>query len=99
MTWVGPYLAENKYNDTSIFQHIIKTNGEDIRSWLSEDDIAIVDRRFRDALPLLEKLSMQAEKPLFLEKGQKQMNTGDANISRRDKNKQTNEFIYFMIDY
>ena len=48
MTWVGPYLAENKYNDTSIFQHIIKTNGEDIRSWLSEDDIAIVDRGFRN---------------------------------------------------
>ena len=41
---LGPYLADNKNNDASILQHIIKTNAEDIRSWLSEDDIFIVDR-------------------------------------------------------
>ncbi|XP_061191748.1 uncharacterized protein LOC133199988 [Saccostrea echinata] len=41
---LGPYLADNKNNDASILQHIIKTNAEDIRNWLSEDDIFIVDR-------------------------------------------------------
>ena len=79
---LGPYLADNKNNDASILQHIIKTNAEDIRSWLSEDDIFIVDRGFRDALPLLEDLGIQAEMPRFLEKGQKQMSTSDANMSR-----------------
>ncbi|XP_062577231.1 uncharacterized protein LOC134239089 [Saccostrea cucullata] len=79
---LGPYLADNKNNDASILQHIIKTNAEDIRSWLSEDDIFIVDRGFRDALPLLEDLGIQAEMPRFLLKGQNQMTTDDANMSR-----------------
>lgn len=60
----------------------MKTNAEDIKNWLSEDDIFIVDRGFRDALPLLEDLGIQAEMPRFLEKGQKQMSTSDANKSR-----------------
>ncbi|XP_056001835.1 uncharacterized protein LOC125657084 [Ostrea edulis] len=79
---LGPYLADSKNNDASILHHIIKTNAENIRSWVSEDDIFIVDRGFRDALPLLADLGIQAEMPCFLEKGQRQMSTGDANISR-----------------
>lgn len=78
----GPYLADHKNNDASILEHIMKTNAEDIKNWLSEDDIFIVDRGFRDALPLLEDLGIQAEMPRFLEKGQKQMSTSDANKSR-----------------
>ncbi|XP_055997806.1 uncharacterized protein LOC125683246 [Ostrea edulis] len=79
---LGPYLADSKNNDASILHHIIKTNAENIRSWVSEDDIFIVDRGFRDALPLLADLGIQAEMPCFLEKGQRQMSTDDANISR-----------------
>ncbi|XP_048755757.2 uncharacterized protein LOC125666612 [Ostrea edulis] len=62
---LGPYLADSKNNDASILHHIIKTNAENIRSWVSEDDIFIVDRGFRDALPLLADLGIQAEMPFF----------------------------------
>ncbi|XP_061168242.1 uncharacterized protein LOC133177166 [Saccostrea echinata] len=60
----------------------MNSNAESIRSWLNEDDIFIVDRGFRDALPLLADLGIQAEMPFFLEAGQKQMSTEDANMSR-----------------
>lgn len=79
---LGPYLADRSNNDASILSHIINSNAESIRSWLSEDDIFIVDRGFRDALPLLDDLGIQAEMPKFLEAGQKQMSTEDANMSR-----------------
>ena len=62
----GPYIADNKNNEASILQHIIKTNAKDIRSWLSEDDIFIVDRGFRDALPLLEDLGRRQKCHHFL---------------------------------
>ncbi|XP_062586998.1 uncharacterized protein LOC134248601 [Saccostrea cucullata] len=79
---LGPYLADKKNNDSSILTHIIKSNAESIRSWLNEDDIFVVDRGFRDALPLLADLGIQAEMASFLEAGQKQMSTKDANMSR-----------------
>lgn len=79
---LGPYLADRSNNDASILSHIINSNAESIRSWLSEDDVFIVDRGLRDALPLLADLGIQAEMPTFLKAGQKQMSTEDANMSR-----------------
>lgn len=79
---LGPYLADSKNNDSSILNHIIRTNAEDIQKWIQEDDIFIVDRGFRDAIPLLQDLGIQAEMPKFMIKGQKQLSTEDANSSR-----------------
>lgn len=79
---LGPYLADRSNNDASILSHIINSNAESIRSWLNEDDVFVVDRGFRDALPLLADLGIQAEMPTFLKAGQKQMSTEDANMSR-----------------
>ncbi|XP_062610218.1 uncharacterized protein LOC134271999 isoform X2 [Saccostrea cucullata] len=79
---LGPYLADRESSDSSILTHIIKSNAESIRSWLNEDDIFTVDRGFRDALPLLADLWIQAEKTRFLEAGQKQMSTEDDDMSR-----------------
>ncbi|XP_033739141.1 uncharacterized protein LOC117326498 [Pecten maximus] len=79
---IGPYLADSNNNDASILNHILKTNVEDIRSWIKEEDIFIVDRGFRDSILLLEDLGIKAEMPRFLVKGQKQMSTEDANMSR-----------------
>lgn len=79
----GPYLADHKNNDASILEHIMKTNAEDIKSWLSEDDIFIVDRGFRDALPPAWRFKYPGRNAsIFGEGGQKQMSTGDANKSR-----------------
>lgn len=79
---LGPYLADSKNNDSSILNHIIRTNVEDIQKWIQEDDIFIVDRGFRDAIRLLQDLGIQAEMPKFMIKGQKQLSTEDANSSR-----------------
>lgn len=46
---LGPYLADSKNSDAKILSHMIQTNVEDIRKWVEEDDIFIVDRGFRDA--------------------------------------------------
>ena len=79
---LGPYLADGKNNDASILNHILNQNVEDIKSWIEEDDSFVVDRGFRDSLSLLEDLGIKAEMPRFLSKGQKQMSTEDANMSR-----------------
>ncbi|XP_062600940.1 uncharacterized protein LOC134262562 [Saccostrea cucullata] len=77
---MGPYLARN--NDASIIKHIMKSNIEDIRNWVQEDDIFIVDRGFRDSMDYLEELGIQAHMPCFMSKGEKQMSTESANTSR-----------------
>jgi hypothetical protein len=51
-------------------------------NWVNENDIFIVDRGFRDALPLLEEIGIKGEMPKFLKKGEKQMSTEYANLSR-----------------
>ena len=68
---LGPYLADGKNNDASILNHILNQNVEDIKSWIEEDDIFMVDRGFQDSLSLLEDLGIKAEMPRFLSKGQK----------------------------
>lgn len=40
---IGPYLADYKNNDASILNHILKTNIENIRSWIKEDDMFVED--------------------------------------------------------
>ena len=45
---LGPYLADGKNSDAQITEHMLKSNNEDIRNWLNEGDVLIVDRGFRD---------------------------------------------------
>ncbi|XP_021354300.1 uncharacterized protein LOC110450853 [Mizuhopecten yessoensis] len=82
VTIVGPYLADTKKTDASILNHMLKTNVEDFKNWVHEDDIVAVDRGFRDSLSLLTDLGIKAEMPSFLHKGDKQFDTDDANTNR-----------------
>lgn len=59
-----------------ILTHAIKSNTVEVKSWVQERDIMIVDRRFRDALDFFNDLG------IFLNKGQKQHTTTEANASR-----------------
>ncbi|XP_056011994.1 uncharacterized protein LOC125671681 [Ostrea edulis] len=77
---LGPYLARN--NDATILNHIMRSNIEDIRSWVNENDIFVVDRGFRDSLDYLQEMGICAKMPTFLRKGEKQMSTENANTSR-----------------
>ena len=79
---IGPYLADTKNNDAHILKDIMYRNEEQIRSWLKENDIFIVDRGFRDSLSMLERLGIRTEMPSFLQKGQSQHTVEDSNTSR-----------------
>ena len=79
---VGPFYADGKNNDAAITKHMFMTNSDNIKSWLKEGDIFILDRGFRDALPFLSECGIRTESPSFLPKSSKQMSTEDANHSR-----------------
>lgn len=79
---LGPYYSDSANNDASITKHAIKTNADEIKDWLQTKDVLIVDRGFRDVLEFLRNLGFQCEMPCFLEKGQKQHSTEEANSSR-----------------
>ncbi|CAC5381038.1 unnamed protein product [Mytilus coruscus] len=79
---LGPYYANAHNNDASITKHLFKTNAEDIKQWIKDDDVLVVDRGFRDAQAFLESLNLKVEMPCFIKKGQKQHTTEEANSSR-----------------
>ncbi|XP_062622155.1 uncharacterized protein LOC134283681 [Saccostrea cucullata] len=79
---LGPYLADTKNNDANILKHMIYSNAEEIRSWIQEDDVFVVDRGFRDAQDLLEDIGIRMEMPAFMKRGSKQLSTSDSNLSR-----------------
>ncbi|CAG2250822.1 PRKDC [Mytilus edulis] len=53
---IGPYFSDGKNNDAQIMKHIIQHDIEEFKEWVTEDDIMIVDRGFRDALDLLQEM-------------------------------------------
>lgn len=61
---LGPYVGKN--NDASILNHIVNENVEEFRHWIQEDDIAVVDRGFRDAVQLLKVTRNEILVPLQL---------------------------------
>ncbi|CAF3140890.1 unnamed protein product [Rotaria sp. Silwood2] len=79
---VGPYLADFKNNDSSMTKHIILNNREGVTDWLQPNDVLIVDRGFRDCLPLLNSLGYETYMPAFLKKTEKQLTTTEANQTR-----------------
>lgn len=79
---LGPYLSDNKNNDAKILMHAIESNLEQMKTWLHEDDVMIIDRGFRDSLEFLHELGIKTEMPCFLNKGEKQHTVRDSNCSR-----------------
>ncbi|CAF4439115.1 unnamed protein product, partial [Rotaria magnacalcarata] len=79
---IGPYLANARNNDASITKHIMLNNREGIIDWLEPNDVLIVDRGFRDSLPLLNNLGYKTYMPTFLKQADKQLSTTDANQTR-----------------
>ena len=82
ITVLGPYLADAKNNYSSILNHSIQSNTEDIKRWIQEEDVFVVDRGFRDSESLLQDLGITVQMPAFLQKGKKLLNTEEANCSR-----------------
>lgn len=79
---LGPYLADSKNNDASILKPMIYHNAEELRSWLQEEDVFVVDRGFRDAQDVLKDVGIKLKMPSFMKRGDKQLLTLDSNLLR-----------------
>ena len=79
---LSPYFADSRNNNASILNHIISNNIEEIKNWVRQTDIFVVDRGFRDSIQSLEDFGIRAEIPAFMAKRNKQMTCEEANTSQ-----------------
>ena len=79
---IGPYLADYQNNDASMTKHTMMNNREGVTNWLKPNDVLIVDREFRDCLPLLNRFGYKTHIPDFLSKAEKQFTTNEVNQAR-----------------
>ncbi len=78
---IGPYLSDGKNNDAGITKHIIHTHQELI-DWMEDEDVAILDRGFRDCIDQMKELGLECKMPSYLQKGVPQHTIEEANDSR-----------------
>lgn len=78
----GPYYADARNNDSSILNQEFTINEELMNLWFQRGDILILDRGYRDSIPLLESKGIVVKMPALLKRGQKQLTTEEANESR-----------------
>ena len=63
-------------------KNIIYNNRDKLRNWLRSGNILVLDRGFRDSLPLLHRLGYETCMPKFLNKNQNQFSTSEPNENR-----------------
>lgn len=78
----GPYFSDSRNNDANILRNEFQQDAAEIRNWFQEGDIFIVDRGYRDAIPLLEQLGITYKMPSLLGRNERQLATEEANESR-----------------
>lgn len=78
----GPYFFDARNNDAAMLEREFQNDASALREWLGENVIIIVDRGYRDVLPLLQNLGIETHMPPLLQEGQTQLSTEDANDSR-----------------
>lgn len=67
---IGPHFSDGNNNDAQILNHIIRNDIKEVKEWMSEEYVLILDQGFRDSLELLQELGILAELPLFVKKGE-----------------------------
>lgn len=78
---VGPFAATQ--TDADIMTDLFQAEEDPYRQLFRQNDVFILDRGFRDAIPLLERSGFQIKKPESLDPGQTQLTTLQANNSRK----------------
>lgn len=68
MSVLGPYRADGKNKDASFTKHMFKSNAKNLAKWISDDDVCIVDRGFRDFVDFLKSYGLQVDMPYYLSK-------------------------------
>ncbi|KAJ8916939.1 hypothetical protein NQ315_013411 [Exocentrus adspersus] len=78
----GPYFSDAGNNDANIIREEFERDANTLREWFQNQDIVLVDRGYRDAVPLLQHLGIDHRMPAFLQRGHRQLSTEDGNESR-----------------
>lgn len=79
----GPYFSDSRNNDAALFTNEFQSEINEFREWFQKNDIIVLDRGYRDAVPLLlEQLGIVIKVPAFLQQNKKQFTTEEANDSR-----------------
>lgn len=77
---IGPYAATQ--TDAEIMIDLFLDENRPLRSYLRINDILLLDRGFRDSIPLLESCNIKVFKPETLNAGETQLTTIQANKTR-----------------
>ncbi|KYN12427.1 hypothetical protein ALC57_15394, partial [Trachymyrmex cornetzi] len=78
----GPYFSDSRNNDAAILRNEFERDVGLMREWFEEEDIFIVDRGFRDAIPILHRLGFDYRMPPLLKRNERQFSTDEANEAR-----------------
>ncbi|XP_028157568.1 uncharacterized protein LOC114350796 [Ostrinia furnacalis] len=76
----GPYPATE--SDANIMKALFQNENRELRRYFEANDVFILDRGFRDAIPFLDSLGYKVYQPESLEPGETQLSTIKANKSR-----------------
>lgn len=76
----GPYAATT--SDATIMRLLFQNENSELRQYFRQNDVFILDRGFRDSIPLLTSLGYTVCKPETLSAGETQLSTEKANKSR-----------------
>lgn len=79
----GPYFSDTRNNDAAILGNELEDDLQNIRQWIQEGDIFVVDRGYRDVVEFLETLNLNCEIPPFLPRNRQQFTTEEANYARK----------------
>ncbi|KMQ84946.1 hypothetical protein RF55_16831 [Lasius niger] len=78
----GPYFSDARNNDAATLRNEFRRDVGALRYFLGEGGIVIVDRGYRDVLPLLDEFGIDYRMPALLQRGERQFETEVANDSR-----------------
>ncbi|KAJ8685550.1 hypothetical protein QAD02_021343 [Eretmocerus hayati] len=77
-----PHFADARNNDAAMLREDLGNEDGPMRHWNRAGDIILVDRAYRGIEDLFEELGLRYHRPAFLEAGERQLSTQDANQSR-----------------
>ncbi|KAJ8673315.1 hypothetical protein QAD02_004577 [Eretmocerus hayati] len=81
---LGPYFSDSRNNDAQVLIDQFNRDVDSLAVWMQRGDIILADRAYRDLRAFLMRLlGIDVQMPAFLQRGQNQLSTEDANESRK----------------
>ena len=62
----GPYFSDSRNNDAEMLRNEFERGVDGLRTWFQENDIVVLDRGYRHALPMLQDRSISVKMPSLL---------------------------------